>query len=88
MYRDYLNTGSMDSLMFLPMLSADMAENSDIIRKNRWFENYIGYLYKKASNYRQVEKEFYYAEFSIKYALQLTEGTAGNEIRADYYNKR
>ncbi len=88
MYRDYLNTGAPDKLMFLPMLSADMAENSDIIRKNRWLENYVGYLYKKASNYRQIEKEFYYAEFSIKYALYLTEGTAGNEIRADYYNKR
>lgn len=72
MYQDYLNNNATDKLMFLPMFSYDMTRNNKTLEKDKWFQDYYKELYKKASNYNRTDKNFYYVEFCVKYALQLT----------------
>lgn len=72
MYQDYLKNKDTDKLMFLPLFSNDMMRNSKTLRKVPDFQKECEELYKKASNYKKAEKQFYYAEFCIRYALQLT----------------
>lgn len=79
MYQEYLNSGNTDNLMFLPLFSNDIKRNYDQIKKDKWFKGYCDALYKLASDYRQVEKKFYYAEFSTKYAFNLTKEERKNE---------
>lgn len=72
MYQNYLNDGNVDNLLFLPMFSYDMTRNYSGIKKEKWFRNYCDELYRKASNYMRIEKEFYFTEFSVQYAFNLT----------------
>lgn len=73
MYQSYLNDKSSDNLMFLPMFSYDITRNYDEIKKESWFREYCEELYRKASYYQgPVEKRFYYADFSVQYAFNLT----------------
>ena len=74
MYQDYLKEGDVDKLMFLPLFSYDMERNRDTLKKDKWFEEYYRDLYRRASNYNKTDKEFYYTEFSVYYALQITKG--------------
>lgn len=72
MYQEYLEKGDVEKLMFLPLFSNDMARNHKTFQRVPEFQQHCTELYKKASNYRKVEKQFYYTEFCAKYALQLT----------------
>lgn len=72
LYQDYQKNKDVDKLMFLPMFHYDMERNESTIRKNNVFEVYCDTLYKLASDYKRVNKEVYFAEFSVKYALNLT----------------
>ena len=72
MYQQYLNNNDTDQLMFLPMFSYDMTRNNEILKKDKWLQDYCKELYKKASDYNRTDKMFYYVEFCVKYALQLT----------------
>lgn len=72
MYQDYLNNNDTAQLMFLPMFSYDMTRNNETLKKDKWLQDYCKELYKKASDYNRTDKMFYYVEFCVKYALQLT----------------
>lgn len=72
MYQDYLRSGNVDSLMFIPLFSNHMTRNSETLKRVPDFQKHCVELYKSVSNYRKLEKQFYYMEFCIKYALQLT----------------
>ncbi len=72
MYQQYLNNNDTDQLMFLPMFSYDMTRNNETLKKDKWLQDYCKELYKKASDYNRTDKMFYYVEFCVKYALQLT----------------
>lgn len=72
MYQDYQKSKDVDNLIFLPMFHYDMERNESTIRENKRFEDYCNTLYKLASDYRKMDKEVYFAEFSVKYALNLT----------------
>ena len=72
MYQEYLTNNDPNQLMFLPMFSYDMARNSESLKKDKWLQDYCKILYKNASDYYKTDKNFYYVEFCVKYALQLT----------------
>ncbi len=72
MYQDFLKYKSVDKLMFLPLFSNDMKRNSEAFNKVPVFKKHCEELYKNASDYRKAEKQFYYMEFCIRYALWLT----------------
>ncbi|MCI8535530.1 MAG: type III-A CRISPR-associated protein Cas10/Csm1 [Hungatella sp.] len=72
MYQEYLKDRDTTKLIFLPLFSNDLMRNSETFKKLPDFQIYCTELYKKASNYRKVEKQFYYLEFCIRYAFQLT----------------
>lgn len=72
MYQDYLENKDTEKLMFLPLFSNDMKRNFSTLEKSPQLLQYCDSLYKKVSNYNKIEKEFYYLELSVKYALQLT----------------
>lgn len=72
MYQDYQKSKDVDNLIFLPMFYYDMERNESTIRENKRFEDYCNTLYKLASDYRKMDKEVYFAGFSVKYALNLT----------------
>ena len=73
MYQSYLNDKNSDDLMFLPMFFYDITRNYNEIKKGSRFRSYCEKLYKKASYYQgPVEKGFYYADFSVQYAFNLT----------------
>lgn len=72
MYQDYLKNKDTEKLIFLPLFSNYMMRNSKTLGKVPDFQKECEKLYKKASDYRKVEKQFYYVEFCIRYTLQLT----------------
>lgn len=74
MYQEYLDDGDVNKLMFLPMFSYDRTRNyRDLQRKESWFIDYCDECYKAASDYRRnTSVEFYYTEFSARYAFYLT----------------
>lgn len=72
MYQEYEKCKDTDKLIFLPLFWNDMMRNNETLEKVPDFKDSCEKLYKKASNYRQIEKQFYYLEFCIRYALQLT----------------
>ena len=72
MYQNYQKSRDVDGLMFLPMFNYDMQRNFDVIRRNEWFRGYCNDLYREASDYQKLKKEVYFAEFSVKYAFNLT----------------
>lgn len=72
MYQEYLYTRNPESLVFLPLFSNDMTRNMRTLQKNRWLNGHYRDLYKKASDYQHLSKDFYYTEFCVNYALQLT----------------
>lgn len=79
MYQAYLNHHDTGQLMFLPMFSYDMTRNRGTLEKDKWLQKYCKELYKKASDYNRTDKMFYYVEFCVKYALQLTKEERRNE---------
>lgn len=72
MYQEYLKEKDVENLMFLPLFAYDMKRNSDMLKKDEWFQRHYKELYRRASEYNRVEKEFYYTEFCVNYAFQLT----------------
>lgn len=78
MYQDFLRNKDVEKLTFLPLFANDMKRNVETWKKDPDFQKHCEELYKKASNYRKVEKQFYYVEFCIRYALKLTKGDRKN----------
>lgn len=72
MYQDYLINKDVEKLEFLPLFSNDMMRNHKTFAADPHFLKYCNDLYKKASNYRKTDKQFYYMEFCVRYALMLT----------------
>lgn len=79
MYQDYLINGNVEKLEFLPLFSNDMMRNYKTFAADWHFLKYCEDLYKKVSNYRKTDKQFYYMEFCVRYALMLTREERINE---------
>lgn len=69
MYQLYMNTGDVNQLMFLPFFSQELDRN---IKNSGEIYEHLQKIYKKASNYNVLDKDFYYMEFALRYALLLT----------------
>lgn len=72
MYQEYLKNKDTEKLVFLPLFFNDMKRNLSTLKKAPHFLQYCDALYKKVSDHNRIEKEFYYLELSVKYALHLT----------------
>lgn len=72
MYQEFLKSGDADNLLFLPLFSRDLEPNCKTFQKEQDFFNNCKELYQRVSNYRKIDKEFYYVEFCARYALLLT----------------
>lgn len=72
MYQKYLKNKEVDELMFLPLFAYDMKRNSGILKKDEWIQGHYKELYRRASGYSKIDKLFYYTEFCVDYAFQLT----------------
>lgn len=72
MYQDYHRNKDVDKLIFLPLFANDRMRNNDTLKKLPDFQKHCAELYKSASNYNRINKQFYYVEFCVKYALWLT----------------
>ncbi len=88
MYQQYHKTGETKNLMFLPLFYSDKERNYPDIKKKggdkkhddsrKDFPQEGQRLYKAASNYRRIEKDFYYISFCVKYALNYTRKERNN----------
>ena len=72
MYQEYLKDKDTEKLVFLPLFFNDMKRNLSTLKNAPQFLQYCDSLYKKVSDHNRIEKEFYYLELSVKYALHLT----------------
>ena len=72
MYQDYHRDKDVGKLVFLPLFANDRMRNNNILKRLPDFQNHCAELYKNASDYNKIDKQFYYVEFCVRYAFWLT----------------
>ena len=74
MYRRFLEDHDVLGLMFEPLLHYDRMRNYDKLSKDRvkFFLEYAGGLSKNAADYRQVNRNLYFAKTVMAFILNQT----------------